>query len=76
MYGSKMKTSLNRFASAKLEAPESIPLRVKSELRPEMLALLKYKSSTTEDLIERAFGYRNVHTADRASAIAVLRGVK
>lgn len=53
-----------------------IPLRVKRELAPAMLALSVFKEIPTEDLIADAFRLKNVHTSDRASAIAVLKGIK
>jgi hypothetical protein len=52
-----------------------IPLRIKKELAPHALADSEFKQVPTEDLLFLARDRKRVYVTDRASAIAVLKGV-
>jgi hypothetical protein len=62
------------FASAQ-KLVGDIPLRAKTELVPLILADSEFKQIATEELMELARVRKHVYTVDRASAIAVLKGV-
>lgn len=64
-----------QFATSGPSLVGDLPLRVKKELAPRMLAISEWKEVPTEELIEMA-RKRGIHTTDRASAIAVLEGLR
>ena len=56
-------------------ASTNIPLRIRPELAAPALADCEFKQVTTEDLLFLARDRKRVYVTDRASAIAVLKGV-
>lgn len=63
----------NKYASATM-GPIDIPLRAKRDLTPLILADPEFVGVSTEDLLSLSRA-KHVYTTDRASAIAVLKGV-
>ncbi len=56
-------------------ASTDIPLRVRRALAPAFLADSEFKQVPTEELLELARARKHVYVTDRASAIAVLKGM-
>ena len=52
-----------------------IPLRIKKALAPTFLADPEFKAVPTEDLIFLVRTRKHIHVSDRATAIAVLKGL-
>ena len=53
-----------------------VPLRVKSELVPALLADCEFRQVPTQELLELARLRKRIYVVDRASAIAVLKGTR
>jgi hypothetical protein len=66
--------STERFATAVARGAANVPLRVRSELAERFL-FSDHVTIDTADLIERAYARTKIYTSDRASALAVLRGL-
>ena len=52
-----------------------IPLRLKRNIAPAFLADPEFKAVPTEDLIFLVRTRKHIHVSDRATAIAVLKGL-
>ena len=63
-----------KFCTAPSTEGVDIPLRIRKDLAPLALADKDFQTSATEDLINLA-RKKHVHVDDRASAIAVLKGL-
>jgi len=63
-----------QFCGNVTERIADIPLRIKKELAPFALADAEFKQVPTEDLMALA-RRKHVYVTDRASAIAVLKGI-
>ena len=69
-----VRRKLNLCSAA--SAPTNIPLRIKKELAVHALADSEFKQIDTFELMELARVRKHVFVTDRASAIAVLKGVQ
>ena len=67
---------LNKFCAPLPKAERDIPLRLAQGVASTMLTLLRYKSISTEMLLEESKEHVRIGQSDRATAIAILLGTE